>query len=45
MRFDGLSFTAFTPDNTAGTTGYDISFNTLWEDDAGFSGLVRMGRK
>ena len=35
MRFDGVSFTAFTPDNTAGMTGYDISFNTLWEDDAG----------
>ena len=35
MRFDGVSFTAFTSDNTAGMTGDDISFNTLWEDDAG----------
>ncbi len=35
MRFDGVSFTAFTSDNTAGIAGDDISFNTLWEDDAG----------
>jgi signal transduction histidine kinase/ligand-binding sensor domain-containing protein len=35
MRFDGVSFTAFTADNTAGMTGDDISFNTLWEDNSG----------
>lgn len=35
MRFDGVSFTAFTSDNTAGMKGDDVSFNTLWEDDAG----------
>lgn len=35
MRFDGVSFTAFTADNTPGITGDDISFNTLWEDNSG----------
>ncbi|MGI4831827.1 MAG: sensor histidine kinase, partial [Janthinobacterium lividum] len=35
MHFDGVSFTAFTADNTTGILGDDISFNTLWEDDAG----------
>ena len=35
MRFDGVSFTAFTADNTTGMSGDDISFNMLWEDDAG----------
>ena len=35
MRFDGVSFTAFTADNTPGIAGDDISFNTLWEDESG----------
>lgn len=35
MRFDGVSFTSFDSDNTVGMKGDDISFNTLWEDDAG----------
>lgn len=44
MRFDGVSFTAFTAENTAGIAGDDISFNTLWEDDAGVLWAGTYGR-
>ncbi len=35
MRFDGVSFTSFTPDNTEGLLGRDIVSNTLYEDATG----------
>jgi signal transduction histidine kinase/sugar lactone lactonase YvrE len=44
MRFDGVSFTTFTAENTAGIAGDDISFNTLWEDDAGVLWAGTYGR-
>lgn len=44
MRFDGVSFTAFTAENTAGIAGDDISFNTLWEDEAGVLWAGTYGR-
>ena len=35
VRFDGVSFTAFTAENTAGIDGNEISYSHLWEDNNG----------
>ena len=35
LRFDGVSFTAFTVENTPGMTGDNINFDCLWEDQGG----------
>ena len=35
LRFDGVSFTAFSSDNTPGIVGDNISFDALWESDSG----------
>ena len=48
LRFDGVSFAAFTADNTPGIAGDNISFDALWEDNSGVlwagtfgAGLIR----